>query len=317
MPQLSREHPEAVFSRLSVNDLFILRDLLLRAQGESVTDVRKRLGIGKRKMDKLKAALAGYTLGAGASEARLFGKNQAILQPLRKNLPALLEKLKDIAGECRKAQENRVVVQGSEFCVLWILPKVLAASGYLDKNPGVALDIKRAYFKRFMTHLQDGRTDLALGPEVPMPIAVERRLVLTVPRALIYPEGHRFACGKPPEDVGLRDLAGETVFVLTSAGVPAFPMEKYLARPKGGGRHVYVDSISHMYRYVSEKLGVAVGYAPSFAPIETRPPVQAVLLDKSEVPPAEFYLYFPKNRALSPPAAALKSAIQCIMAGFS
>jgi DNA-binding transcriptional LysR family regulator len=316
MPQLSNEHPDAICPRLTINDLFIFRDVYegMRA-GKGLESIGREIGVSRKKCYLVLKAVAQGLIGPGAKWSTLRLKpsrseNEKDESPAGRfydGLDAVLQKLKELVIAGRAAQARRVVIEGTETCLRWLLPQVLKGSGFLDKTRAV-LEIKRAPAERFIPHVQNGRADLALGSDLTLPSDIHQELLLTVPRSLIYPKKHTFRCGKAPAEVALADLSHETVFVLTPKAFQQFRFDHHLS-PKGQGRKVYVDAISHMYQYVAQGLGVAVAYPPWFVGNEGKPVESCELVDEKAFPAANFYLYSAKGRALSEPAARLKQAI--------
>jgi DNA-binding transcriptional LysR family regulator len=163
-----------------------------------------------------------------------------------------------------------------------------------------------------MANLRSGKTDLAIGPKATPAKGVKAVRILTVPRMLISPKGHSFACGLPVQDVFIEDLSQEVVFYLESSAVPALCMSSHLPPSKPPGKRVAIDSISHIYQYVAIGLGVSIGYSPEFLPGDCLTQVVATELrskEAREIPPAEFFLYFSTDRELAGPVLRLAEAI--------
>ena len=304
MPKLTENiHPLAVCPRLTINDLCIFRDLCegIHVKKESISRIAKRIGVTRRKCELVLEAVAKALLGDEATAAQLqIPRDNSPGYSFYQGLSGLLEPLTALHVDCTKARQNRLVVQGSDFCILWFLPAVFAECG-LPKAE-TALEIRRGSFQRYMANLRSGRTDVAIGPKAPVLADIATIPLLTVPRVLIYPTGHSFACGKSPPEITLRDLERETVFYLSSEAVPEVKMTTYFPDPRPPGRRIAVDSVSHIYLYVDHGLGVSLGYAPAFVPAEYHPRVCSqplVEVDALRATPAQFFLYYPTNRQLS------------------
>lgn len=317
MPKLSKQHPKAVCPGLTVNDLFIYRDVFEGIRANlSLAKIAVKIGVSRRKCQLVLEDVAAALLGPGASAAQLrLKQDNSVGYTFYQGLSTVLDPLTVLQADCNKGHDNRVVVQGSDFSVLWVMPSVLAECGFL--RSAARLEIRRGSFQRYMANLRNGRTDLAVGPEAPPPLGVTSVPLIAVPRVLIYPEKHTFACGKLAADIRLEDLGQETVFYLESEAVPAVKMRNYFPRPFGSGKRVAVDSVSHIYQYVDRALGVSLGYDPAYVPPEYHPRVRSQPLrgeDAAKVPPAEFLLYYSDERKLSAAARQLAEAI-CTWAG--
>jgi DNA-binding transcriptional LysR family regulator len=316
MPRLSI-HPKADFQTLTVSDFFIYKDLCEgKLKGKSVEVIAAEIRVSRRKCGMVLKEVVEYLnpekMARGENldlkELDLTnpdGPGQAFCQLIRPIIETLANR-----SPSSDDHENRVVVQGSDFCVLWILPAVLHNSGYL-RGEGT-LEIRRGSYQRFMANLRSGRTDLAIGPKATPSKGVKAVHILTVPRMLISPKGHSFACGKPAQDVTIEDLSQEIVFYLESSAVPALCMSSYLPPPKRPGKRVAVDSISHIYQYVSIGLGVSIGYSPEFLPRDCLSQVVATELrgkDSRAIPPAEFFLYYSADHQPIGPVIRIAEAI--------
>jgi len=325
MPRLSPTHRHAVCPRLTINDLFLFRDLFegLR-NGRGTTEIADELRITLKKCRQLLIAVekALDIPGEPSGFIRRHAKEKDVdLTPtgmFHAGVRELIDKLAVVVDDCQ-TRRRRVVVQGSEFSTLWLLPRVLEQSQFLTKHPEVALDIRRAFWHKFITNLEHGRIDLALGPATPHRPNIEQHHLLTVPRALIYHNDHKFAGGRDADHIRFQDLSRETVFVLSGEPIPGFFMRSYLPKPAHGGQHVYLDSISHMYQYVQRNLGVALGYEHRYGPAHEKSLVRAKKLDElDKLPPAAFYLYAlqKQHRELSQDAEELMKAILEVAPGL-
>jgi DNA-binding transcriptional LysR family regulator len=310
-------YPSAIGPSLTVSELFLFCDvcellrtgLLLPAIAERLT-ARYKLKVSYKRCARVLNKVARALFGPSGTwgQLRLTTPGSAG-DTFCQRVAFFLATLKRPDGERPDARANRVVVHGSDFCVLWVLPGVLAESGLLGTD--LDLEIRRGSFRKYMSHLRSGATDLALGPKAPPFDEFESTRLLAVPRVLIYPAGHRFACGKPAAQVTLADLGDETVFRLESAAVPEVRMNSYFPVPPR--QCVVVDSVSHIYRYVARGLGVSLGYHPVFVPDDAHPGVSSVPLrgpDAARVGPAEFFLYSFKGRPLPDPARRVVQAIR-------
>src|SRR5262249_39593765 len=86
-----------------------------------------------------------------------------------------------------------VRIQGGEFSILWLLPRVLKESKFLEQYRDVELDIVGGTWQESLANLIQGRTDLGLGPLVPkerVPTSIALEEVLTVQRAMICHKEH-------------------------------------------------------------------------------------------------------------------------------
>jgi DNA-binding transcriptional LysR family regulator len=318
MSKESPPHRDAVCPRLKINDLFLFHDLFQGLRNRrAVTEIADELKISRKKCYLvLRAVEEALALdGEGNGFIRRHAEDTDVdLTPggiFHAVVKDVIERLASAIDDCQ-ARRQRVVVQGSEFSTMWLLPRVLEKSRFLQEHPGVVLDIRRAFWKRFIANLERDRIDLALGPAAPHWPQIEQQLLLTVPRALIFHKDHRFAAGKDVDLIKFRDLSRETVFVLSGDAIPGLHMKRCLPKPSQGGRHVYLDSISHMYQYVQRDLGVALGYVHRYGPAHERSLVLAKSFPEIDtLPPAAFYLYVPRkeHRKLSPDAEAFIEAI--------
>lgn len=314
-------HPEAMCPDLTVSDLFLFRDLCEAIIGGlSISGAARKVGeklnktIDKNRCHRVLRDVA----------AHLLQRSNALPHDLKLDTPGsegesfyrrlcaelgLLSKLNNSSP----SRANRVIIHASDFCVLWVLPAVLqrsrSESGFIQSS--FDLEIRRGSFRKYMTYLRNGATDLAMGPEANDFKEFERIELLSVPRVLIYPKGHIFACGKAAPDVRLADLQDETIFCLDSAAVPNVKMESYFPFP--AKKCVIVDSVSHIYQYVARKLGVSLGYHPAFVPEDFQPEVSTLPLrgeDADRVKPAKFFLYYSKLRPLSTGAQLFESELR-------
>ena len=301
MPRLSHRHPDAICPRLTINDLFLFRDLFQGLRnGRGMKEVASELRISLKKCRELLRAVEkaleidDQPPGFIRSQA---GKKDVELTPagiFHAGISDLVDRLMAVVDDCQ-TRGKHVVVQGSEFSTLWLLPRVLERSRFLEQHPDVVLDIRRAFWHRFVANLEQGRIDLAIGPDAPHRPPVKQTHLLTVPRAIIFHKNHEFACGKPPEQIGIEDLGRETVFVLSGEPVPGFKMKNYLPKPSHGGRHIYIDSIAHVYQYVQRDLGVSLGYEYDYGPAHEKSLVVAKALGgkESRIPPRAILSLFP------------------------
>jgi DNA-binding transcriptional LysR family regulator len=307
-------HPHSVCPHLTVNDLFLFRDLFqgLRS-GKALTVVAGELKIGPRKrlllLRAVEEALAldGEDRGFVRRHARDNDVDETPSGIFHAGVRDALDKLASAFEDCR-TRRKRIVVQCSEFSTLWLLPRVLEKSQFLRRHPDVVLDIRRAFWKRFIANLEHDRIDFAIGPAAPHYPEIEERSLLTVRRALIYHKDHKFAVARDGDHIKFSDLSRETVFVLSGDPIPGLHMKRVLPKPAHGGQHVYLDSISHMYQYVQRDLGVAVGYIQRYGPPHERSLVLAREFPEIDaLPPASFFLYSRPRR--SPDAEAFMEAV--------
>ena len=197
---------------------------------------------------------------------------------------------------------------------MWLLPRVLRESRFLELHPDVEMEIARATWQEFLHGLAHDRLELGMGPAVQperLPADVTSETVLTMRRALIcHKVRHRHLALRRPGDLGLEDLRSETVFVLSGDAIPFFRMNEVLPRPESGGRWIYVDSISHMYAYVKRGLGVAIGYEKKYGLGDSDKALTAMDFTEGLVPPAEIRLYRRRDKTPHPEAPALVDAIR-------
>lgn len=320
-------HPSALGPTLTVSELFLFCDVCkLMRDGLQLPKIAEQIFTNintnnnncdkdkelkafhkrcRRTLDKVAKALFGPKGNRDLLELTTLGsQGDSFYQRLTLVLATLRK-----PEEQPSARENCVVIHGSDFCVLWILPAALEESKILAND--IELEIKRGSFRKYMSHLRDGTTDLAIGPKAPDFDEFESERILSVPRVLIYPEGHTFACKKLVSQVTLDDLKDETFFFLGSEAVPDVRMSSYFKHlPR---KRVVVDSISHIYQYVARGLGVSLGYDPVLVPLSSHPGVSSFRLqgeDARKVKPAEFFVYYTKSHLPSRSAQMVLRAIR-------
>jgi hypothetical protein len=268
MPPRIKAHRDVVCPDLTIKDLVFFRQIFasLRAgkiQREIATEMKISLKTVQRVIRAVEKALdvPGTAPGFIRKSAEAKDGSGSPAARFHAALGLLIHDLTLLVEDCRKApQQERVIIQGTEFGILWVLPHVLEKSRYLEANPTVILDIQRTtWAKQFLTNMEQGHADLAIGLYVEKPETIRATPLLTVPRVIIYPKGHRFRCGKDQDRIVLADLSRETIFVIPGEPVTGLGVEKHLPEPEGEGRRVYLDSTSHMYQYVRKGLGVAIG----------------------------------------------------------
>ena len=307
----SRKHADAICPLLTVNDLFIFQDLYKRLiNREDWTEIRNKLPTTDKVINRIVANVkqALNISEPGRDFLRKAAQESGAPTRFHAGISKLLKELTTLVHECNQAP--RVNVQGSEFCILSLLPRVLKESAFLTKHPDAVLDIRRARWSRMLANLEKGRIDMALGSPAPSASErIKREILLTVERVIIYHKDHRFACKKEGFEIGLDDLGTETVFVLSGDAVPSFCMEEELLPPVKPGRRIYLDSISHMYQYVYRDLGVAIGYDLRFSPFPRDEVIKETPLRHRGMPAAVFCLYTRMDRDLPPDARDLKDAI--------
>jgi DNA-binding transcriptional LysR family regulator len=225
-----------------------------------------------------------------------------------------LEEFVDLLDRCQRGFKT-VRVQGGEFSILWLLPRVLRESGFLEHHRDVELDIAQGTWQEFLHNLEQDRVELGLGPPVQrerLPDNITADEVLTMRRALIcHTVRHRdLALRSSPGGIELSELRAETVFVLSGDTIPLFKMGDVLPRPEGPGRWIYVDSVSHAYAYVKQGLGVAIGYEKKYGLGDPGKQVAAIDFPEGKVPPAVICLYRRTDKPLPPEARALADAIR-------
>ncbi len=306
MPKQFDEHPEAVFARLDINDLFFYRDLCKGLyQGRQQREIAEELGISEKKCQSLRKAIAEelFSNSNGSDVMEAAGgkgrggneKEQAAVKAFHVGLSKILDDLTRLVNDSKKGQQ-RVIIQGSEYSILCLLPRVLEASRFLQDNPGIVLDIRRAYWPKFLTNLQKGRVHLALGPKGRIRSDIAMIPLFKARRALIYHKAHRFACNKSGDAVDFNDISRETLFIYPGQIAWGFSLDEVLPPPREQGRRIYVDSITHMYQYVQRGLGVAFGFELKHAPHHSRGEIVTREYADHLLEPAEFYLYVLKER---------------------
>ena len=316
-PQLSGRH--AGFLGLSLDDLVCLRDLYqgLR-EGKDLETLIAAMGVGRNKSYRLLGPL--QTVDPRGRKGDVVKKLRKAVNPahlpeviFHEGLRAWLEDFVSLLQRCQRGHKT-IRVQGGEFSILWLLPRVLKESKFLEQFPDVEMEIARATWQEFLHGLANDRVKLGMGPAVPperLPAAVTAETVLTMRRALICHKGsHRHLALRPPGELGLEDLRSETVFVLSGDAIPLFRMNEVLPRPESGGRWFYVDSISHMYAYVKQGLGVAIGYEKKYGLGESDKALTAIEFPEGLVSPAVICLYRRTDKPLPPEALALVHAIR-------
>ena len=208
----------------------------------------------------------------------------------------------------------------ANFSILYLLPRALQASAFLRDHADVELDIAHADWQEFLRDLVRGQADLALGPEVPrerLPGNIVAEPVLRMRRALIgHADYHPVLTAAPPGEILLAELRYETVFVLSGDRVPLFPMRQYLPAPVPPGRRIYVDSILHMYAFVKQGLGLALGYEKRFGLDDLGEALKAVEFPEDVLPPAVICLFHRNDVHLPPELLALAAAIREYAANF-
>ncbi|MGO9597034.1 MAG: substrate-binding domain-containing protein [Isosphaeraceae bacterium] len=289
---------------MTLNDLFLFRDLYRqRRRGRHVREIAEELKISEKKCRELFAAIEEEVRPDGSAhgfiEASLRTENteaHRALAAFHTGLCGVLDELTHLVNDCRRGQQ-RVVIQGSEYSILCMLPRILEKSQFLTKHPAVILDIRRAYWPRFVVNLQKGRIDLALGPKARVRSNIEMVRLFSSRRTLIYHKDHKFALNKQPFELDVpADLRRETLFLYPGQISWGYTIHDKLPPPEEGGRRIYVDSVTHMYEYVQRDLGVAIGFELRHAPFHGNDKIQTHEIPENILAPAEFYLYFRKDR---------------------
>ncbi|HVS39330.1 MAG TPA: substrate-binding domain-containing protein [Gemmataceae bacterium] len=317
--QLSGRH--IGFLQLSLDDLVCLRDLYqgLR-EGKDLETLSAAMGVGRNKSYRLLGPLQMVDpRGHKGDVVKKLRKaeNAADLPEVifHEGLRAWLDDFASLLQRCQRGHKT-IRIQGGEFSILWLLPRVLKESRFLELHPDVEMEIAQATWQEFLHGLAHDRVELGIGPAVPperLPAAVTGEKVLTMKRALLCHKGtHRHLAQRPPGDLGLEDLRSETVFVLSGDTIPLFRMNDVLPRPQSGGRWIHVDSISHMYAYVKQGLGVAIGYEKKYGLGEPDKALTAVEFPQGVVPPAVICLYHRTDKPVPPEALALVEAIKAL-----
>lgn len=318
MPPRIKLPSDVVYPDLPIKDLVFFHQIYAGLQaGKSQSDLADEMDVSPQTVRRVITAVErvlnipdaapGFTIESAKAKAR-----DGPAARFHGAIGTMLHELALLVEDCRKApKQERVIVQGTEFGILWVLPHVLKQSDYLEANPMVILDIRRTtHASQFLANMKLGHADLAIGLYVEKPETIRATPLLTVSRAIIYPRGHRFRCGKDGDRIGIADLSRETVFVIAGEPATGLGVEKHLPEPEQDGRRVYLDSTSHMYQYVRKGLGVAIGYEEKYIPPHMRTQVLAKPLPTSRMPSAQFCLYTPFDRPLSPAAHALREAIE-------
>jgi DNA-binding transcriptional LysR family regulator len=319
MTQRIKPPPGVPCPGLTIRDLAFFREIYagLKA-GKTRQVIAGELGVGPGTVRRLLQAVE-RSLNIPGIERGFIGKSAAARADdggpaarFHDAIGPMIHELTLLVEDCRKApQQERVIIQGTEFGILWLLPHVLEKSRYLDANPLVILDIQRTTMaSRFLAHMEAGQADLAIGLLARKPETIRATPLLTVPRVIIHSRGHRFNCGKDPGRMTLADLRRETVFIIPGDPDTGLGVERHLPEPEREGRRVYLDSTSHMYQYVRKGLGVAIGYEERYIPAHMRTQVAAIPLPAERMPSAQFCLYTPFDRPLSRAVAALQEAIE-------
>jgi DNA-binding transcriptional LysR family regulator len=228
-----------------------------------------------------------------------------------------LDMFQTILLDCQRPYE-RVIVQGGQFSTLWLLPRVLRLSSFLAENPNVELEVTQGTTREFIAALMAGRVHIGLGaplalyPEA-LPRGIAQKTVLTFERAVICHKEHPWAQGDP-EGIRLEELGKETVFMLSKDTIPRFNMQDVVSPPQAGGRRIYVESVSFMYSYVQQNLGVAIGYEADYgirdipdSPLRAIPFVKG---DREHIPPVEIVLYWREGDKHTQAVRSLLQAIQ-------
>ena len=248
-------------------------------RGETTKNLAARMNVTAKMCTDTIAKVAdalGLPEGSDPRAVAVHDRRSSRWDIFHDGIARLLDTMTALDADCR-ACRDRVIVMTSEFSTQWLLPHVLEQSKFLQKQ-NAELEIKRAYHQGFLDNLKEGSIDIALGPRVKdkeIPAGIAREKVLTVPRAIIYHKDHEFARNVPQARITLADLAWETVFVLSITAVPDITMDKWLPEVEKG-RRIVLDSISHMYQYVSKDLGVALGYPEGYGPLESYPSVRKI-----------------------------------------
>lgn len=225
-------------------------------------------------------------------------------------LGALLRDLKKLARDAR-GRSRRVVVEGSEFGIGWLLPRVLARSKWLERHPDNELEIRQSKWKQYLGALERGEADLCLGTRCPHSVGVDAELALPLERWLIYPK--QGAWQPPREGVKSLDvLRKATVFLLAAEEVsPSLARINRLVPPaEPPGRRIHVQTVALLYLYARQGLGAGIGYHPYFGISDAKasPLAAAPILDR-RVEPAQITLYRRAGEELPEAAASLRQAI--------
>lgn len=258
--------------------------------------------------------------GLGCASGReLMGRSRK--EGDRSPASVLHQKIKPILEDLRKLQEDakgrskRVVIEGSEFGISWLLARVLARSGWLEKHPQNELEINQSGWRHYLARLERGDVDLCLGTKCEHSTVLQSERVLTLRRWLIYPRKGAFQ--PPPEGLESLDMLRQaTVFTLAGDVSPSLAkVYASLPLPEPPGRRIHVQSVALMYLYARQGLGVAIGYDPYFGISDAKQsPLAAVPIRDKRVEPAEITIYRRAKTELSEAAESLRQAIHKVSA---
>jgi DNA-binding transcriptional LysR family regulator len=285
-----------------LKDLVLLRKFYqdIRNREGTITALMRKFALSR---DRAYGLLGLLPVPVGRNGKRDFDRVQKAEHPaelpevvFHEGLCAWLEDFAELAR--RTGRGGKILrVRGSEFAVHYLFPKALGHSKFLDKHTDVEMDISRSGWREMLQDVARGRAELGIGPEVRKEHLSKLivKPVLRMQRALIFaPEHYPDLAARAPGEITLSELRYHKVFVLSGDAVPTFPMRRLLPAPEPPGRWIYVDSISHMYAFAKEGLGLALGYEKKFGRDDPGKGVKAVEL-QDPLPPAVICLYYSEN----------------------
>lgn len=319
MPRVLNLGPQALFSRVTVTDLLVFEGVYEAwLNGKGLRKELRKFGGASEKMWKLIFERLASSLGcANGRQLMARCRKEGVRSPghvLHKGIKSILRQLRDLVEEA-KERSKRVVIDGSEFGISWLLPRVLAGSRWLETHVGNELEISQSSWQHYLGRLESGEADLCLGTHCDHGPSLQSEVVLTLPRWLIYPKKGAF---QPPSD-GLKSLDSlryATVFALAGDVSPSLAkVYELLPRPEPPGRRIYVQSVALMYLYARQGLGVAIGYDPIFGISDAKEsPLAAVPILDGKVKPAQITVYRRAQAELSEAAESLGKAIRAVSA---
>ena len=228
----------------------------------------------------------------------------------REFLPSVHRLLGDLAGalagvtDLRDKKRGLLRVAAPQLMACTLMPQVIAA--YRARFPDVEVRLTDTLPEHLLAGLLAGQVELAVGQDVAVDAAIERRTPFLRDRHwLICPEGHAFARRRK---VRWHELAPWTFIAPTRDF-----RQRVLPELDAAGRELMLRTSTQEVSYMTTALGmVAAGLGLTVCPTYSAPLVRAHGLTMVKLDAPDFHrdvcVYSASRRTLSPAAAEFRRA---------
>lgn len=303
---------------LSISDMHVIRDHFPAWQTQRHKAFKEQLESQNISIDvwnkTWKRVAEGLGLDGPGDVLRSAGEPHPHESPARVIFDCVCGLLRSLDEAVTRAIHKRakVLIEGSEIGILWLLPRVLSKqfkSGWLQEFPDVDPVINQTRWSEYIPKLAKSNLDLCIGPDCDVGTDIVKEPVLTIRRDLIYSKD---GVQPPPGDLkDLSPLRDMTVFALAGDQGPNYHVNLMLPDPVPPGRRIYVDSIAHMYQYVRQGIGVAVGYHPYFGHIDRQDSnIKTARILDPDLQPVRIILFHRRGAPFSKATTALADEIR-------